>query len=380
MSIKKPLAKTVLLFCVGIALTGCFGKSNKKGPVAKPLPEVVSSMSVEQAWAIRIGDVNFPLVPKAIDGNKVALADGKGNVWMVDASTGSVLWQTSVGKGLTAGVGSDGDTTAVVTRDNDLVALDRQGGEIWRKRVTTQVLTPPLVAGGRIFLNTADRSILAFDASNGAGLWRQQQNTAESLILRRDGVLDAYHNTLIIGMTSNLYGADPDTGAPQWGAPIGKPRGTNEVDRLADLVGGIAHNDDVFCACSYQSAVACVKEGGEVLWSKPSSCEFGVAVDYNSTYVVEADGRIYALDQNTGNTLWVNEQLRYRQLTGALVMGGRTLVIGDADGNVHLLSREDGSFLGRLRTNSSGIDVTPVAVGGNLIVVTKNGNVYGFRP
>lgn len=380
MVIKKSVTQTLLVLCASVALAGCFGgKSSKKGPVAKPLPEVVSTISVAQVWNMRIGDVNFPLVPKAVNG-QVALADSKGTVWMLNASTGGVVWQASVGKNLSAGVGSNGRITAVVTKDNDLVALDEQGRELWRKRVTTQVLTPPLVAGGRIFLNTAEHSVQAFDASNGAGLWRQKQDTADSLILRRDGTLDTYGNTLILGMTSNLYGVNPDTGAPLWGAPIGKPRGTNEIDRLADLVGGVARSGNIFCACSYQNAVSCVKEGGEVLWSKRSTCEYGVSVDHGNAYVVEADGRIYALNQNTGDTQWVNEQLRYRQLTGALAMGDRTLVVGDSDGNIHLLSREDGSFMGRLTTNSSGIAITPVEVNGTLVVVTRNGTVYGFRP
>lgn len=379
MSIGKRVSVLALLLCSSIALAGCFGKS-KKGPQPSPLPVINSSFAIKQAWNLRMGEVNFPLVPRVLSGNRVLLADSKGTVWMLNAANGNVLWQTALGVNLTAGVGSDGNITAVVSRDNDLIALDEQGKEIWRKRITSQVLTPPLVGGGRIFLSAADHSILAFDASNGSGLWRQQQNTPEALVLRRDSVLDAYENTLILGLTSNLYGVDPDTGAPRWGAAIGNPRGTNEVDRLADLVGGAARNGDIFCACSYQNAIACVKNGGEVLWSKSSSCESGVAVDPSRLYEVESNGRIYALDQSSGNTVWVNEQLRYRHLSAPLVLGDRTLVIGDLDGNVHLLSREDGSFLGRLTTNSSGIEVTPVAVGNMLVIVTKNGTVYGFSP
>lgn len=379
MSIQKRIGFFALLICSSIVLAGCFGKS-KKGPQPSPLPVINSSLVPKQAWSMRIGDVGFPLVPRVLDGNRVLLADSKGTVWMLNAATGNVLWQKALGVNLTAGVGSDGKITAVVSRDNDLIALDEQGNEIWRKRITSQVLTPPLVGGGRVFLNAADRSILAFDASNGAGLWRQQQNTPEALVLRRNGVLEAYENSLILGLTANLYGVDPDTGAPRWGAAIGNPRGTNEVDRLAELVGGAARNGNIFCACSYQNAVACVKDGGEVLWGKSSTCENGVAVDPYRLYEVEGNGSIYALDQSNGDTIWVNEQLRYRHLSAPLVLGNRTLVIGDLDGNVHLLSREDGSFLGRLTTNSSGIEVTPVAVGNMLIIVTKNGTVYGFSP
>ena len=45
----------------------------------------------------------------------------------------------------------------------------------------------------------------------------------------------------------------------------------------------------------------------------------------------------------------------------------------------HLLSRADGTPLTRLSTDGSAIEVTPVAAG-TLVVVTRNGGVYGFQP
>lgn len=343
------------------------------------MPVITPLLTANQVWSVKMGDISFPLVPRVV-GSQVALASGDGKVWMLDANTGDVIWQAFAGAGLTAGVGSNGRITAVVTRDNDLVVFGDKGQELWRKRVAAQVLTPPLVAGGRVFVNATDRSIQAYDANNGAGLWRQQQNTTDSLVLRRDGVLSVYDNYLVVGLTANLYGVNPDTGAPLWGLPIGNPRGTNEIDRLADLVGGVAQSGNILCARSYQNAISCVQAAGDVLWSKSASSDMGITVDSQNLYAVESDGRIQALNLRTGTSVWTNDQLRYHQLTAPLALGERSVVIGDSKGNVHLLSRLDGTLIGRLNTNSSGVAVAPVAAGNMLIIVTKNGTVYGFRP
>ena len=93
-------------------------------------------------------------------GNEVVVADSRGNVQAMQANSGAMLWQASVGKGISAGVGSDGTTAAVVTDRNELVAL-RAGKEQWRIPLDTRVYTAPLVAGGRVFVLGADRSLSA---------------------------------------------------------------------------------------------------------------------------------------------------------------------------------------------------------------------------
>jgi outer membrane protein assembly factor BamB len=65
---------------------------------------------------------------------------------------------------------------------------------------------------------------------------------------------------------------------------------------------------------------------------------------------------------------------------GAPLALGRSVVVGDSSGFVHLLSREDGTLLNRLATDGSAIAAAPVAVGNTLLVVTRNGNVHGYAP
>jgi hypothetical protein len=54
--------------------------------------------------------------------------------------------------------------------------------------------------------------------------------------------------------------------------------------------------------------------------------------------------------------------------------------VGDAQGYVHFLARQDGALMGRTATDGSAIVAAPVLVGDTLVVVTRNGGVFGFRP
>ena len=75
----------------------------------------------------------------------------------------------------------------------------------------------------------------------------------------------------------------------------------------------------------------------------------------------------------------MTDRLQYRRLTAPLALG-RSVVVGDNTGLVHLLSREDGSPLNRLSTDGSAIAAAPVVAGDTLVVVTQKGGVFGFRP
>ena len=61
-------------------------------------------------------------------------------------------------------------------------------------------------------------------------------------------------------------------------------------------------------------------------------------------------------------------------------MVGPTVVFVDAEGTVHWLSLDKGEPLLRLTTDGSGPAAAPVASGTTLLVVTRNGGLYAFRP
>ncbi|MCF8159825.1 MAG: outer membrane protein assembly factor BamB [Polaromonas sp.] len=357
------------------ALSACASGSDSLKPA--DLGANPALLGVRAAWTSKIAPVDFPLQAK-VTGQTVALAGADGTVLSLDARNGAVLWRAQVGAPIAAGVGSDGRFSAVVTRANELVVLEAEQ-VLWRSALTAQVFTAPLVAGERVFVLGADRSVAAFDAKTGRKLW-QQQRPGEALVLRQAGILTAVGNTLVVGLSGHLLGMNPLSGSTLWDATLAAPRGTNDIERLVDLVAGSSRQGNELCVRAFQTAVGCVDAlRGTLVWKRPAAGAVGLQGDELQVYGVEGDSRVLAWQRATGEPVWTSDRLRYRGLSSPLVLG-RSVVIGDATGLVHFLSRIDGTPLTRLSTDGSAIEVTPVVAAGTLVVVTRNGGVYGFQP
>ena len=363
--------------CIALlaVIAGCAGPDKPKPAELGPNAALIN---VRLAWSSRIGPVNFPLNVK-VNAGSITVAATDGTVAALDGASGRDVWRVQLGSPIGAGAGSDGRYAAVVTRGNELVVLDR-GREVWRETLGALGYTPPLVAGARVFVMTADRVVTAFDALTGRKLWVYTRPGEQGLALRQAGVLLAVGDTLVAGLSGRLVGLNPLNGTLRWEAPIASPRGTNDIERLVDLVGGVGRDGDIVCARAFQAAVGCANAArGTVLWSKPAAGAEGVHGDGQFVYGTESDGKVIAWRRSDGERVWTSERLKYRGLTAPLVIG-RSVAVGDAQGLVHLLSRQDGSPLGRIATDGSAVAAAPVLVGDTLVVVTRNGGVFGFKP
>lgn len=374
---KAPAAIVLVALLSGCSMfSGFFGGSAKK-PQPAELQPVVALVPVRQAWTARIGEVGFPLEVE-VAGDTVVIASGDGTVASLDARTGRDLWRTNIGTPIAAGVGSDGRLAAVITRGNEVVAI-AGGREVWRQKLSAQAFSSPFVAGGRVFVLAADRSVSAFDGQSGRKLWTQQR-PSEPLVLRQSGVMLAVGDTLVVGLAGRLSGLNPLNGSIRWEAPIASPRGINDVERLVDLVGGVSRVGNTVCARAFQASVGCVDaQRGALLWTKPANGAQGVDGDERLVFGTEADGRVIAWLRADGERAWSTDSLRYRSLGAPLVVG-RSIAIGDSAGFLHLLSRADGSVLNRLSTDGSPVAAAPVLSGNTLIATTRSGTVFGFAP
>jgi outer membrane assembly lipoprotein YfgL len=360
-----------------VALLAACSSSPDKAKAAELAP-VAALMGTQLVWSAQLGAAPGNVVSPLAVGGRVFAVGASGTVAAFDAESGKDVWRLSVGAPLATGVGSDGETAAVITQENELVAIVA-GKESWRVRLSARSFTAPLVAGRRVFVVTADRAVSAFDGQTGARLWTQSR-PGEPLVLRQAGVLLAVGDTLVAGLSGRLTGLNPQNGAVRWEAPIATARGTNEVERLVDLVGSVSRVGNSVCARAYSAAVGCVDASrGSLAWSKPAQGTTGVHGDDRLVFGSEADGRVRAWQRSNGDAAWTIERLKFRDLTAPLSVG-RVVAVGDGAGLVHLLSREDGSEMTRLSTDGSAVIGAPVLAGQTLVVQTLNGGVYAWRP
>jgi outer membrane protein assembly factor BamB len=346
-------------------------------PPPKPLEAFAPKIAGRMVWSQRVGAVTFPL-SVAVNGNVFTAAGDAGVVLAIDAQSGRELWRADVGSPLSAGVGSDGRFAAVVTRGTELVVVEA-GRVVWRKELGLRVSQAPLVAGERVFVLAVDRSVHAFDVLDGRRLWASRR-PGDPLTLSQTGTLLPYKDTLLVGQGPRLAGLDPLRGSVRWEVAVATPRGTNEVERLADLVGPARRVGNVICARAFQSAVGCVDaERGTLIWTKTIGGIQGIAADEQYVFGADASDRLTTWRIGAGEQVWSSDALLYRGLS-APVSTGKTLVFGDAEGNVIWLGRDQGELLLRLTTDGSAVVAAPAVAGTTLLVVTRDGGLFAFRP
>jgi outer membrane protein assembly factor BamB len=362
---------------VAVVLLAVLAACSSDRPKPTPLETITPTITGRLVWQSKIEGVSFPLATAARDGRFV-VAGNDGTVLALEAATGRELWRAAVGQKISAGVGSDGRYAAVVTAGNDVVTLDG-GRELWRGRLPARAVSAPLVAGERVFVMTVDRVVHAFDVLDGRRLWVMQR-PGDALTLGQASVLTAVGDTLVVGQGPRLTGVDPLRGTVRWEVPLAAPRGSNEVERLADLVGPPMRVGSTLCMRAFQSSIGCIDAAkGSLMWSRNQG---GVqAVGGDAQVVVGADGsdRITAYKQASGDLAWTNERLLFRGLSGFLG-AGKVVVVGDQEGHVHFLDRETGQLALRLPTDGSAVMGAPVLSGTTLLVTTRSGGLFAFRP
>lgn len=363
---------------VAVVLAGLLAAcSSTDRPKPTPLEPLTPKIAGRMVWSAKVDAIGFPLRP-ASQGGVYTVAGGDGVVLALQADSGRELWRANVGAPIVAGVGSDGRFTSVVTRDNQVVVLEA-GAVKWRQRVPSRVASAPLVAGERVFVMSVDRVVHAFDALDGRLLWRLQR-PGDALTLSQAGVVSAFRDTLLVGQGPRLAGVDPLRGSVRWEVPVASPRGTNEVERLADLLGPPVRVGNQVCMRAFQSAVGCVDaERGALVWTRNTGGLEAVGGDANVIVGADATDRITAWRAATGDILWTSERFLYRQLAGFAV-AGPVVVFGDQEGQVHFLSRETGEPQLRLPTDGSPVVGPPVVIDTTILVTTRKGGLFAFRP
>ncbi|MEY2994241.1 MAG: outer membrane protein assembly factor BamB [Pseudomonadota bacterium] len=368
--------KRLVLAVCAVGLTAC--ASGPERPKPTPLADLApSSVSVRVAWTAQMGGPVGGLRARVASG-QVALANLKGLVQVREVATGALVWESSLPKGISAGLGFDGQRVAVVDVDNQLTVIQK-GQVIWRHRLNARTFTPPFLAGGRIFVVTADREVQAFDADNGAVLWNHSY-TGEPLVLQAPTVLGAFGPDLVVGLGENFVAIRPDSGEAFWSAALARPRGANEIERLSDVVAGAHSANGLLCGRAFQASVACVAiQSGARVWSHDDDGSTGISGDDQRVFASDRTGRLKAWSLTDGKLLWQQDSLRFRDLSTSTPLG-RTLVVGDAQGFVHWIAKDDGKILARMPTDGSAITSPPQLFNDTLIALTANGGVFAWQP
>lgn len=363
---------------VGDTVGGWFGGSGGNTLKPAPLTELAPGVELKAVWQADVGAADAGLFEPAASADAVYAAGAK-SAYRLGLDSGKPAWRADGGVALSGGVGVGAQLLLAGNKRGELVAYAADTGTVrWTAKLTSELADPPLVIGDIVVARTGDGLVRGLAVATGERVW-QYSRGLPPLALRGSGGMSARDGVLYVGFPGGkLIALDAAKGAQLWEATVALPRGATELERIADVMGAPLVDDSRVCAAAYQGRVACFdRKDGTPLWARDASTHAGIAADPSYLYLVDDADAVVQHDIDNGRAGWRQDKLAHRKLTAPLVFE-RWIVVGDAEGYVHVLSREDGSLVARARADGP-IVATPITIGPGFAVQTLKGGVFAYR-
>lgn len=327
-----------------------------------------------------------------------------------------VFWRYDSKKPMEHPPVAGGGRIYAVTGETDIVALDREGQELWRAslagsdaRRRTSMAAAPLYYRGRVAVAMTSGEVIALDAATGAERWRAalggavgaalnwiaSNRTAEGLVIgvvqsrgivialdgatgdevwrsaafdRCDSPPSCGEGRIVLGSClAALHALDARDGAERFRTPLGDD---------SQMAGGAALDRGVAFGGNRSGALVAVElASGRILWrTEPRNAEVFAtpAVAGDRVLFAAADGTVSAVERATGAVRWTR---KLGAGAGEVAVGGDRAVVA-VDGRLIILDARTGEERGSVQVSDR--VVGPVLTGGLIVVGTDEGQIVAY--
>lgn len=401
---RIALIALVLAIAPGCStVKGWFHSDKNKNSEPNPLTAIAAPIGVKKLWSIGVGDGESDLwlrLRPTLDGGRLYLADDSGEVLAIDAGSGKKIWATQAvqlkGKrnkwtfwkraaleaGLTSNVGVGNGMAVVGGRNGEVVALDANtGAKRWSVKVSSEVLSAPLVLPDKVIVRSNDGRVFGLDATDGSRKWVFDRGLPTLSLRGNSAPIGGGNGVAYVGYDDGTVVAIRlEDGLKVWEQVVAEPEGRSEIERMADIDGDMQLGVDALYAVSFHKQVMAISSSnGQPLWNHEVGSANGLTMTSDKLLLSDADGNVWALDRATGNAVWKQDLLQRRVLTTPVVQGDYA-VVGDFEGYLHWLRLDTGEVVGRAKVEKAALRGSPqVSPDGVLYALSSEGKLAAYK-
>jgi len=326
-------------------------------------------------------DANIRTSPAVVD-NTLYAGTESGQLLALDALSGEEHWTFEITDGTPTSPAVHGDSVYVSTTAGMLYSLDAtSGAEQWSTSIDGETVSPPVVSSGHIY-TTSGTTLQSFDfdghlsetaSLSGDALSQPAVTDTAVYVGSDDGTIYAYSRS------ENTTGFSR---TERW-----------SVDKVIDRVPAVTvANEMLYVAGSHPGEVeqgrvyALDPETGTTQWEFTTTpwISTSPAVTPDGVYVGAENGDVVAIHTDSGVEKWrfdANSSWRLAfwgpGIEASPIVTGQTVYVGSEDGYLYALDAEKGTERWRLETDDS-IASTPTVVSGMVYVGSDDGGVYAI--
>ena len=335
------------------------------------------SYSAKVDWSNNIGKTEQYDFTPALDSSGVYTDNSDGEIAKFDNNNGKKLWSINTGERISGGIGIGAGILLVGTSKGNLFAYDVAGKLLWKAKLSSEILSVPRYFDGLVIVRTGDNHIFGLNATDGSRKWVYERVTP-ALSLRSSVGIIVDGGAVYAGFAGGkLVAIRADNGKLIWEATVAQPKGVTEIERIADITSLPVVDGAFVYAVAYQGRIASVDRAtGKVVWNRDISSFAGLSAQDEKIFVSHSLGAVYSLDNTSGKTFWRQGALANRRLTAPLPMGN-IIAVGDLEGYVHFLTRDEGNFAARIKLDDHAVmSLAPGTNPTQLLAETRDGGLY----
>jgi outer membrane protein assembly factor BamB len=354
-----------------------FGREPPNPPAV--LEEIKPTYIAKIDWSSNAGKTEKYDYTPALDSGAIYASNAAGELLKLDATNGRQIWRVKVGEPISGGIGIGVGIVLVGTNKGYVHAYDVAGKFLWKAKVSSEILSVPRYFDGLVIVRTGDNHIFGLDAADGSRKWVYER-ISPALTLRSSVGIVVDSGAVYAGFAGGkLVAIRADNGKLLWEATVAQPKGVTEIERIADITSLPVVDGPLVYAVAYQGKVAAVdRRAGKVMWSRDISSYSGLNAEDAKIFVSHTLGAVYSIDYETGKTFWRQGALANRRLTAPLPMGS-VVAVGDLEGYIHFLTRDEGNFAARIKLDSNAVmSLIAGAKPTQLIAETRDGGLYAI--
>ena len=363
---------------------GIITKETSNAVAPTELQEFEPQISVDDLWSKRIGkgaDEHYLKLTPTVLGQHLFVADRYGKLAATDLESGEVIWEVR-DKNLqyTGGPGAGDGLVLIGTGDARVIAREADTGKLrWVAKVSSEVLSAPRGADGVVVVRTADGKLYGLNAQSGAQIWIYDR-TVPTLTLRGNAPPVIDDDVVLAGFDNGrLLALQLRTGKLLWESRLAIPRGRSDLERMVDVDGEPIVVGSTVYAASFQGGVAAISMlDGQIEWTRDISSYAELSVGDERVYITDEYGTIWALDRHTGSSIWKQEGLSHRLVSGPSYFNGY-IVVGDFEGYMHWLDAANGDFALRVKIDKERIIAPAINAGNVLLSYSAKGRLKAMR-
>lgn len=365
------------------------------------LPHAALADEPKAAWLAGIGQGNTRrhriTADPVSDGAHVFVMDSRALVSAVTPD-GATTWQRDLGRASDNSEDASGGGLAVAggrlfaaTGFSELSALDAATGEVlWQQRFDAPVAGAPALSGGKVYVATRDSNGWVLDASNGRLLWQVQG--APAPIGVSGGAGPSVGPTYAIfpfasGQVTAVYRAQ---GFPAWRNTLAGGRLGHARTDLNDVASGpVIGGGRVYAGTPSGRIFALDRQSGERVWVAETGATGPLLLAGGSVFAISDASSLVRLSARDGRRIWSADLPQFKPVAlfrkprdifphfGPILAGGRVWV-ASGDGALRAFDPVDGRQVKELALGA-GAATRPIVVNRTLYVVTDDGLLRAFR-